>query len=241
MSNNTLVSVIIPVYNESATFLKLLKKVLSIKIDKISFQIIIVESQSTDGTREQVESLIQENFDIVYQNQALGKGSAVIEGFKKVKGEIVLIQDSDLEYDPQDYHIMLKPILNNETDFVLGARIKKGFFNMRTFKNNYLKSIIFNISHLALTLSFNLLYNQKLKDPWTCYKVFRGKCLDDIQLNCLGFDFDMELLCKLVKKGYEPTEVPVSYVSRSHAEGKKVSIISDGPKVIFTLIKNVFI
>ncbi len=237
MKNKTLVSVIIPIYNESATFLKLLKKILNVKIKNIKLQIIIIESNSNDGTREQVKSLKKENFDIILQSKPLGKGSAVIEGLEKAKGEIILIQDGDLEYNPKDYNVMLDPILKKKTKVVLGARIKNGIFGMRKFNKNIFKSFIFNFSHIFLTLSFNLLYNQRLKDPWTCYKVFRKDCLDNINLECLGFDFDMELICKLVKSGFKPIEIPVNYLSRSHQEGKKVSILNDGPKAIYAMLK----
>ena len=200
-------------------------------------QIIIIESNSTDGTKEQVELLDKKKFDIIFQSQPLGKGSAVIDGLKKVKGEIILIQDGDLEYDPMDYPLMIKPIIKKETNFVLGARIKNGIFGMRKFNNNIINSFVFNSLHVVLTFLFNLFYNQKLKDPWTCYKVFNKSCLNKIKLECLGFDFDMELLCKLVKNGYKPLEVPVNYLSRSHKEGKKVSIIRDGPKAIIAMLK----
>jgi len=237
MKKKTLISVILPVYNESATFPKLLKKILNVKIENIKLQIIIIESNSSDGTREQVQSLEKNKFDIIFQSRALGKGSAVIEGLKKVKGEIILIQDGDLEYNPKDYPLMIKPIIEKKTNFVLGARIKNGIFGMRKFNNNLIKSFIFNCSHILLTFLFNLFYKQKLKDPWTCYKVFKTSCLKNITFECLGFDFDMELLCKLVKNGYEPKEIPVNYYSRSHQEGKKVSIIRDGPKVIRAMLK----
>ena len=237
MKKKKLVSVIIPVYNENSTILKLIKKVDSVKIFGCKFQIVIVESNSNDGTREQVKSLKKNKFDIIFQPKALGKGSAVIQGLKKAKGEIILIQDGDLEYDPNDYELMIKPILEKKTKFVLGARIKKGVFKMRKFKNNIIKSFIFNSLHIVLTILFNLFYNQKLKDPWTCYKVFNKSCLNKIKLESLGFDFDVELLCKLVKNGYKPLEVPVNYLSRSHKEGKKVSIIRDGPKAIYAMLK----
>ena len=127
---NTLISVIIPVYNERATFLKLIKKITNLKIKEIKLQIIIIESNSNDGTREQVESLEKNKFDIIFQKKAQGKGSAVIEGLKKVRGDIILIQDGDLEYDPNDYYSMICPILQDKTSFVLGARIKNGIFGM---------------------------------------------------------------------------------------------------------------
>ena len=106
----TLISVIIPVYNESATFSKLIEKIISLKIKGIKLQIIIVESNSSDGTKEQVELLDKKKFDIIFQKKAKGKGSAVIEGLKKVKGDIILIQDGDLEYDPNDYYSMISPL-----------------------------------------------------------------------------------------------------------------------------------
>ena len=237
MKKKKLVSVIIPVYNENSTILKLIKKVDSVKIFGCKFQIVIVESNSNDGTREQVKSLKKNKFDIIFQPKALGKGSAVIQGLKKAKGEIILIQDGDLEYDPNDYELMIKPILEKKTKFVLGARIKKGVFKMRNFKNNFLKSLLFNFLHIFLTFLFNSLYKQKLRDPWTCYKVFEKSCINNINFECLGFDFDMELLCKLVRNSFIPIEIPVNYYSRSYDEGKKVSILRDGPKAIYAMLK----
>lgn len=240
MKQKKTVSVILPVYNERATFLRLIKKILNVKIQNVKFQIIIIESNSDDGTRDLVKSLSKKKFDLIFQSKPGGKGSAVIDGLKIAKGDIILIQDGDLEYDPKDYHVMLKPILNEKENFVLGSRIKKGIFGIRKFKKQFFTSFIFNFSHILLTLTFNLLYKQKLKDPWTCYKVFKKECLKNIEFKCLGFDFDMELLCKLINNGYYPLEVPVSYKARSHKQGKKVSLINDGPKVIFAMIKSKF-
>ena len=238
MKKKTLVSVIIPVYNENSTILKLIKKVDSIKIYGFEFQIVIVESNSDDGSKDVVKKFEKKKkFDLIFQSVALGKGSAVIEGLKKSKGDIIIIQDSDLEYDPNDYELMLRPIIKNKTDFVLGSRIKNGAFGIRKFKNQFFISYLYNFSHVLLTFFFNILYKQKLKDPWTCYKVFKKKCIENIKLECLGFDFDMELICKLVKNKIYPVEIPINYTARSFKEGKKVSIIKDGPKSIIAMLK----
>jgi len=238
MKKKTLVSVIIPVYNENSTILELIQKVNNVKFPGVKFQIVVVESNSDDGSREIVKKFENnKKFILIFQPFALGKGSAVIEGLKKVNGDIIIIQDSDLEYNPNDYEIMLKPIIKNKTDFVLGSRVKNGAFRIRNFKNQIFKSYLYNFSHILLTFFFNILYKQKLKDPWTCYKVFKKKCIKNIKLECKGFDFDMELICKLVKNNFFPIEIPINYTARSFKEGKKVSIIKDGPKAIFAMLK----
>ena len=238
MKNNFLLSVIVPVYNEKKTFFVLIKKLLKLKIKKIKLEIIIVESNSTDGTREDVLKFKNnKNIKLILQPGPKGKGSAVIEGFKHVTGNYVIIQDADLEYDPSNFSTMLKPILNNQTNFVLGSRIKKGILHMRSFKNRKILSVTFNLLHIILTSFFNVVYQKFILDPWTCYRLFPASCLKKIKFYRQGFDFDTELICKLIRYGLNPKEVPINYSSRSFEDGKKINVFRDGYLALCAIIK----
>ena len=238
MKNNFLLSVIVPVYNEKKTFFVLIKKLLKLKIKKIKLEIIIVESNSTDGTREDVLKFKNnKNIKLILQPGPKGKGSAVIEGFKHVTGNYVIIQDADLEYDPSNFSTMLKPILNNQTNFVLGSRIKKGILHMRSFKDRRILSITFNLLHIILTSFFDVVYQKFILDPWTCYRLFPASYLKKIKFYRQGFDFDTELICKLIRYGLNPKEVPINYSSRSFEDGKKIKVFRDGYLALCAIIK----
>ena len=238
MKNNFLLSVIVPVYNEKKTFFVLIKKLLKLKIKKIKLEIIIVESNSTDGTRDEaLKFKNNKNIKLILQPTPKGKGNAVIEGFKHVTGDYVIIQDADLEYDPSNFEAMLKPILNQETNFVLGSRIKKGILHMRSFKNRKILSLTFNILHIILTTFFNIIYQKFILDPWTCYRLFPASVLKNIKFYSQGFDFDTELICKLVRYGLKHKEVPVNYSSRSFEDGKKINVFKDGYLAVFAILK----
>ena len=149
----------------------------------------------------------------------------------------MIIQDSDLEYDPSNLHTMLKPILKNQTNFVLGSRIKKGILHMRSFKNRKILSVTFNLLHIILTSFFNVVYQKFILDPWTCYKLFPASCLKEIKFYRQGFDFDTELICKLIRYGLNPKEVPINYSSRSFEDGKKIKVFRDGYLALCAIIK----
>ena len=238
MKNNFLLSVIVPAYNEKKTFSILTKKLLKLKIKKVKLEIIIVESNSTDGTRDEaLKFKNNKNIKLILQPNAKGKGNAVIEGFKHVTGDYVIIQDADLEYDPSNFEAMLKPILNQETNFVLGSRIKKGILHMRSFKNRKILSLTFNILHIILTTFFNIIHQKFILDPWTCYRLFPASVLKNIKFYSQGFDFDTELICKLIRYGLKHKEVPVNYSSRSFEDGKKINVFKDGYLAMFAILK----
>jgi dolichol-phosphate mannosyltransferase len=228
-----LLSVIIPVYNERDTILKILEKVKSVKIDKIDKEIIIVDDFSTDGTREILESLKgkDEKLKIIFQKKHVGKGFAIRTALKFVEGEIVLIQDADLEYDPNEYPKLIEPILEGKAKVVYGSRV---------FKKNPKASIIFYIGGRFLSFLTNLLYGTNITDEPTGYKVFSTDVLKSIDLKCLGFEFCPEVTAKVAKKGYKIYEVPINYNPRSIKEGKKIRF-KDALKAVFTLIKYRFI
>ena len=165
---------------------------------------------------------------VILEDRPQGKGHAVRTGLARARGDIVLIQDADLEYDLDDYERLLEPIERFEASFVLGRRVSpSGSWGMRHFEAQHLVSRIMNVGHIAFAALFNTVYRQHLKDPFTMYKVFRRDCLTGMLLECNRFDFDWELTAKLIRAGYHPVEIPVSYRSRSFSEGKKVRLFGD--------------
>jgi hypothetical protein len=222
-----ILSVVVPVYNESATFTELMHQLSAKKINGVDKEIIIVESNSTDNSRELVmRHEGQPEIKIILQEKAKGKGNAVREGFQNAQGDILVIQDADLEYDLNDYEALLEPVLAFRKPFVLGSR-HSGNWKMRHFNDQEQLAAYFNFGHMLFTALINMLYGQRLKDPFTMFKVFRRDCLHNLEFECNRFDFDFELVIKLIRNGYSPVEIPVNYNSRSFKEGKKVSMIRD--------------
>ena len=235
-------SFILPAYNEQATFNILMEALLAKKLPfGLRKEVVIVESNSQDGTRQQVmEYKDHPEVKIILQEKARGKGNAVREGFNHASGDILLIQDADLEYDLNDIDLLLEPIASYKIPFVLGAR-HGGRVKMRQFSDQQGLSTMLNFGHLFFTFLLNLLYGQRLKDPFTMYKVFRSDCLDGLKFECNRFDFDHELVAKLARKGYSAIEIPINYRSRSFKEGKKIRIFRDPFTWIWALIKFRFV
>jgi glycosyltransferase involved in cell wall biosynthesis len=230
-------SVVLPAYNEASTIGSVIEQVLSLEIPDVDVELVIVESNSTDGTREIVAALEDHpRVTVVYQDRPLGKGNAVRAGLEQVTGDIVLIQDGDLEYRIDEYPLVLEPLLNGEAEFVLGSR-HAGNAAMRQFENQRLRGRLMNMAHWAFTGMFNAVYRTKLKDPFTMYKVFRSKCIDGVPLVSDRFDFDWELAAKLIRLGHVPVEVPISYKSRGFDEGKKVRFFRDPLTWIVALVR----
>eukprot|EP00439_Symbiodinium_sp_Y106_P088918 s1_g1454.t1 len=225
-------SVVMPVFNEEATIEGTFDRVsgkLS-QLEQIDSEIVLVESNSTDGTKEIVESLAarsDQSLKVVWQTTPRGKGHAVREGLERASGDIVLIQDADDEYSVDDYDHLLDALIESRAAFVLGARDTNAW-KMRSFGNSSALSMLYNFGHVFFTSVLNVLLGTRFHDPFTMYKVFYRDCLHGLNLRCDRFDFDHELVIKLVRKGFLPSELPASYVSRSHADGKKVSIFKDG-------------
>jgi SAM-dependent methyltransferase len=221
-------SVIVPAYNEAATFDAVLGQLVNKELPGVDVEIVVVESNSTDGTRERALAYRdQPRVRVVLEERPRGKGHAVRTGLAHATGDFVLIQDADLEYDLHDYEALLEPLLHGRAMFVLGARHGGAALKMRQFAGQRLLSGFLNLGHVFFTTLVNLLFGLRLRDPFTMYKVFRRDCLAGLTFECDRFDFDYELLVKLVRKGVRPLEVPVNYRSRSFGEGKKVSIIRD--------------
>lgn len=220
-------TVVVPVYEEASTVDEALANVLGVSIPGIEIDVVVVESNSRDGTREKVLGLASgTRVTVVLQDQARGKGNAVRLGLERATGDIVLIQDADLEYDVNDYARLLEPICDGRADFVLGSRHDSSK-PMREMDDARLTGSVMNVGHVVFSGVFNLIYGVHLRDPFTMYKVFRRSCLDSVRLECDRFDFDWELVGKMVRLGYVPLEIPVSYKSRSFSEGKKVRLFRD--------------
>jgi glycosyltransferase involved in cell wall biosynthesis len=219
--------VVLPVYNEEASIGQVLDAVLGADLGGVGLQLIVVESNSDDGTRDLVKMYADDTrVTVVLQREARGKGHAVREGFKYVTGDIILIQDGDLEHRVEDYPTLLEPILDGRADFVLGSRHVKGQ-PMRAFADGHLTGGLMNAAHWIYTALFDVVYGVRLRDPFTMYKVFRRSCIDGVELSCDRFDFDWELVAKLIRLGHQPLEVPVRYHSRDYQSGKKVRFFRD--------------
>ncbi len=217
-------SVIISVYNEGKTLLQLIDKVKAVGLDK---EIIIVNDGSTDGSRQLLDKIKDENIKIINHDRNLGKGAAIRTALKYVTGDIVIIQDADLEYDPNDYPKLIAPILNGETETVYGSRV------LSKTRKSYLR---YYLGGRLLTLLTNILYGTKLTDQPTGYKVFKADVLKKLKLNCNGFEFCSEVTARLAKKGYKIKEVPISYNPRTFQQGKKLTW-KGGVRSVWTLLK----
>ncbi len=221
-------SLVVPAFNEARTFTTNFEKLLAKEIEGLDIEIVVVESNSTDGTRAIVERYQHHpRVTVVWEDRPRGKGHAVRGGLERITGDYVLIQDADLEYDLEDYEALLEPLVRGRTAFVLGARHGGSAWKMRSFAGQPVISAVLNAAHWFFTLLVNVGFNARLKDPFTMYKVFRRDCLYGLEFVCNRFDFDFELVIKLLRKGYYPLEIPVNYRSRSFAEGKKVSFFGD--------------
>ena len=232
------VSVIVPVYNEISTVRPALDALAAKRVEGFEFHLIIVESNSTDGSRDAVLGYRGlPNVEVILEESPKGKGHAVRAGLAAAKGDIIVIQDADLEYDLGDYEKLLAPIAAGKYAFVLGSRHAKKGWAIRKFTDQRLHALVLNLAHWTFTLMINASLGIWLNDPFTMYKVFRSDCLKGLTFECDRFDFDWELLIKLVRKGYRPIEIPVAHRSRSFAEGKKVRMFRDPVTWIKALFK----
>lgn len=221
-------SVVVPVFNEITTAQTALEALLAKEIPGIEIEIIIVESNSTDGSREIVRAFEgKPRVTVILEDKPSGKGHAVRAGFAAATGDILLIQDADLEYDLADYEILLAPIVADRQEFVLGSRHGQGGWAIRKFSDQPLQALALNLGHWFFTLLIDASLGIWLKDPFTMYKVFRRDCLKDLTFTCNRFDFDFELLIKLIRNGHRPIEIPIAYHSRSFKEGKKIRMFRD--------------
>ena len=225
-----ILSIIIPVFNEKNTLTKLLSKIDNIK--DIEKEVIIVDDCSTDGTKEILLNLDEFKYKIYFHNKNKGKGAAIKTAKKNITGQIVIIQDADLEYNPNDYYKIIEPIKNKQFSAVYGSRVMgKNRYSLKNFSSIY--RIFFN--HL-LTIISNIFNSQKLTDAHTCYKAFTNELFNSIDLEEDDFSFCPEITTKIGLRNIDIKEVPIEYFGRSYKEGKKIKLI-DGIKALFTIIK----
>jgi len=237
LSTGPTLSVLIPVYNENVSLREILRRILQVPIAK---EIIIVDDCSTDGTREQLQSLekdpsellqqslVPTTLRIVYHSMNQGKGAAIRTGAALARGYITLIQDADLEYNPQDYSRLLAPILAGDADVVYGSRFKGDVMRVHFFWHA--------MGNWLLTLLSNMFTNLTLTDMETCYKAFKTEILRSIPIRCNRFGFEPEITAKIAKLRCRIYEVPISYTGRTYDEGKKITWW-DGVKAIFTILR----
>jgi glycosyltransferase involved in cell wall biosynthesis len=220
-------SVVMPVFNEVQTIEEILARVQAAPFDK---EIVVVDDYSTDGTVDLLKKIggETENIRVFYHDRNRGKGAALRTGFAGVRGDIVIIQDADLEYDPREYPRMLEPILDGRADVVYGSRFLGGPHRVLFFWHY--------LGNQFLTLLSNMLSNLNLTDMETCYKAFRREVLEGLALKSDRFGFEPEFTAKVAKRKFRIYEVPISYSGRTYEEGKKINW-KDGVAAIFAIIK----
>jgi glycosyltransferase involved in cell wall biosynthesis len=227
-----LLSVVIPVYNERDTLLELLRRVVAAPLE-IDRELILVDDASTDGTRELYPSLAERlpnvNLRLFQQAVNQGKGAAIRRGLAETRGDIVIVQDADLEYDPRDYAKLLRPILDGRADVVYGSRFVGGDEHRVLYFWHYL-------GNKFLTLCSNVFTNLNLTDMETCYKVFRAEVLRNMRLRSNRFGIEPELTAKVARGGWRIYEVGISYSGRSYEEGKKITW-KDGLKALYSIVR----
>lgn len=220
------ISIIIPVYNEAATIDEVLAAVHKKSLIGWKKELIVVDDGSTDGTKEILKKW-EDTYRVYYQPKNQGKGAALQVGMKKCTGDIILIQDADLEYSPNNYDVLLTPFEDERVNVVYGSR----------FLGAHLSTLfVYELGNKFVTLVTNVLYNTNITDMETGYKVFRKKVLSGIPLKAKRFDVEPEITVKVLKAGYQIYEVPITYFGRKFSEGKKLTW-RDGIMALWTLIK----
>ena len=231
----TKVTIIIPCFNEESTIKEIIIKIT--KLNNLKKQIIVVDDFSTDNSLKIIKDVAKDNdIEIIEHKENLGKGSSIISAKKRIKGDIVIIQDADLEYEPNDYYNLIEPIINKESLVVYGSRVlgKNYFENLQNFSHWFRI-----LGNLFLTKLSNILNNQKLTDAHTCYKVFEAKLFQEINLNEKNFNFCPEITTKISNRGITILELPISYRGRDYNEGKKIKLI-DAFKAVYCIFKYKF-
>jgi len=225
-------SVVIPAYNEAKTIRAVIDRVAAVDLGQVEKEIIVVDDGSQDDTPDILKT-IPGIRSIVHAMNG-GKGAAVATGIQAAEGDLVIIQDADLEYDPADYPVVIKPLLDGVCDAVMGSRFlyeRPVFFGKR--RSPY---FIHYIGNLLIVKTTNLLYGQRFTDYEGCYKAFTRDVLSRVSVTARGFEFDNELICKLLRNGSRIVEVPIQYKPRTYAHGKKITW-KHGVKILLTILK----
>ena len=224
-------SIIIPCFNEIKTIEKIIDKIINLK--DLNKEIIVIDDCSTDGSRELLKTNLISKIDhLILNEKNYGKGFCIIQAKSKISGDVVIIQDADLEYDPNDYYELIKPIAMKKTNVVYGSRV---LGKKRYVGNSYISISRIFFNHI-LTILSNILNSQNLTDAHTCYKVVKREIFDNIDLKEFSFSFCPELTTKLSKLNEKIFEIPINYVGREYNEGKKIKL-KDGLIAIKALIK----
>jgi len=220
-----LLSIIIPAFNEAAFLPEVIRRVAETPYNK---EIIIIDDGSTDGTREYLKGLSQDKAKVILHEKNMGKGAALRSGISFATGDIIIVQDADLEYDPKDYPALLGPILDGKADVVYGSRFLGGPHRVLLFWHS--------VGNAFITLLSNMFTDLNLTDMETGYKAFSKKVLETITIESNRFGVEPEITAKVAKKGFRIYEVPISYYGRSYQDGKKITW-KDGVKALFTIVK----
>jgi glycosyltransferase involved in cell wall biosynthesis len=226
-------TIIVPVYNEEKTVLTVLKALNKISLKSVTKEIIIVDDGSTDKTKEKLKKI--KSVKVITHKSNKGKGAAVKTGIQSAKGDYIIIQDADLEYNPQYIKTLIKPILSKKAEVVYGTRLRrmpnlKGEERTLQFLTHYL-------GNRFLSLITSILYGQWVTDMETGYKLFPKDSLKGAKLNAKGFEFEPEITAKLLKKKYKINEIPIKVKPRGYEEGKKINTLKDGSKALWYLFK----
>ncbi len=225
-SEEFLLSIIVPVFNEKPTIEEILDTLVSVPYRK---EIIVIDDGSTDGTSDILKSFEHKDVKIFFHNRNMGKGCAISTGISRAMGDIVLIQDADLEYDPHEYPVLLRPILEGKADVVFGSRFAGSGAHRVLYFWHY-------VGNKFLTILSNMFTDLNLTDMETCYKVFTKQALADITIEEKRFGFEPEITAKIAKKNLRIYEVPISYYGRTYQEGKKIGW-RDGLRAIWAILK----
>lgn len=232
-------SIIIPIFNEEKTIVEILNKVLKVKLPKnIKKEVILIDDGSNDKSKLKIQaSKFIKKIKLISHEKNLGKGAAIRSGLNLANGDYIIIQDADLEYDPNDYTKLLEPVLLKKAKVVYGTRLVD--YPLRFWGNNKTVMPIHLLANKFLTALTNLFYGSNLTDMETCYKLFSNKVLKNIQLESSGFNFEAEITAKILKLNISIIEVPIRVNPRTYKEGKKINWV-DGIIAIWTLFKYKF-
>ena len=227
-------SIIVPAYNEKSTIAAIIKKIQAVSLGGIEKEIIVVDDGSNDGTREILKTI--PGIKYIFHQMNLGKGGAVKTGIAEASGDMVVIQDADLEYDPRDYAALIKPILDGRTQVTNGVRIPPPNDPRRKLLSYWFHWFGNNV----ITWTTNILYGARSGEYEGCYKAFAKTLIDSIEVKANNFDFENELICKILKRGYKVIDVPIRYYPRDYKAGKKIRW-KHGFLILWTIIKTRFV